>query len=115
MCKPVFIIFLLCWNISYSHWQKWLNEVSNLKTIQILLIFSIIEVPLFIVNERFMSNLSHMERESHKELLFFIENYTGRNDYIKQMTKPCKHARTYMNRFTIRRVFNLISYFLGRF
>lgn len=38
---------------------------------------------------------------SQKELLFFIENYTGRNEYIKDMTKPCKHARTYMNRFTI--------------
>ena len=43
-----------------------------------------------------------MERyKGHKELLFFIENYTGLNDYIKEMTKPCKHARTYMNRFTI--------------
>ena len=39
--------------------------------------------------------------EGQKELLFFIENYTGRNDYIKDMTKPCKHARTYMNRFII--------------
>ena len=39
--------------------------------------------------------------KSQKELLFFIENYTGRNEYIKDMTKPCKHARTYMNRFTI--------------
>ena len=39
--------------------------------------------------------------KGRKELLFFIENYTGRNDYIKEMTKPCKHAQTYINRFTI--------------
>ena len=45
------------------------------------------------------SSMEHLK--SQKELLFFIENYTGRNDYIKDMTKPCKHARTYMNRFTI--------------
>ena len=36
-----------------------------------------------------------------KELIFFIENFTGHNNDIKEMSKPNKHARTYMNRFTI--------------
>ena len=36
-----------------------------------------------------------------RELLFFIENYTGHNNDIKEMSHPKKHARTYMNRFTI--------------
>ena len=36
-----------------------------------------------------------------RELLFFIENYTGHNNETKQMSYPKKHARTYMNRFTI--------------
>ena len=39
--------------------------------------------------------------KSKRELLFFIENYTGRDDDIKEMSTPKKHARTYMNRFTI--------------
>ena len=39
--------------------------------------------------------------ESKRELLFFVENYTGRNVEIKEMSHPQKHARTYMNRFTI--------------
>ena len=36
-----------------------------------------------------------------RELLFFIKNYTGHNNDIKEMSHPKKHARTYMNRFTI--------------
>ena len=36
-----------------------------------------------------------------RELLFFIENYTGHNNESKEMSHPKKHARTYMNRFTI--------------
>ena len=39
--------------------------------------------------------------KSKRELLFFIENYTGRNVDIKEMSHPKKHARTYMNRFII--------------
>ena len=39
--------------------------------------------------------------KSKRELLFFIENYTGINAEIKEMSHPNKHARTYMNRFTI--------------
>ena len=39
--------------------------------------------------------------KSKRELLFFIENYTGHNNEIKEMSQPKKHARTYMNRFTI--------------
>ena len=38
---------------------------------------------------------------SKRELLFFIENYTGGHVDIKEMSHPKKHARTYMNRFTI--------------
>lgn len=36
-----------------------------------------------------------------RELLFFIKNHTGHNNDIKEMSLPKKHARTYMNRFTI--------------
>ena len=36
-----------------------------------------------------------------RELLFFIENYTGHNNEIKEMLHRKKHARTYMNKFTI--------------
>ena len=36
-----------------------------------------------------------------RELLFFIENYTGHNNDIKEMSQPKKHARTYMNKFII--------------
>ena len=39
--------------------------------------------------------------KSKRELLFFIENYTGNNVDIKEMSHPKKHARTYMNRFII--------------
>ena len=39
--------------------------------------------------------------KSKRELLFFIENYTGRDVDIKEKSHPKKHARTYMNRFTI--------------
>ena len=38
---------------------------------------------------------------SKRELLFFIENYTGGHVDIKEMSHPKKHARTYINRFTI--------------
>ena len=36
-----------------------------------------------------------------RELVFFIEIYTGHNDEIKEMSHPKKHARTYINKFTI--------------
>ena len=39
--------------------------------------------------------------KSKRELLFFIENYTGINTETKEMSHPNKHARTYMNRFAI--------------
>ena len=39
--------------------------------------------------------------KSKRELLFFIENYTGHHVDIKEKLHPKKHARTYMNRFTI--------------
>ena len=39
--------------------------------------------------------------KSKRGLIFFIENYTGRNVRIKEVSHPKKHARTYMNRFTI--------------
>ena len=38
---------------------------------------------------------------SKRELLFFIENYTGSDVDIKEILHSKKHARTYMNRFTI--------------
>ena len=40
-------------------------------------------------------------RSHSKELLFFIENYTGRNIDVQQSWKTRKHANTYINRFTI--------------
>ena len=39
--------------------------------------------------------------KDNRELLFFIENYTGYNVDVKEMSHPKKHARTYINRFTI--------------
>ena len=39
--------------------------------------------------------------KSKRELLFFIENYSGHEVDIKEMSHPKKYARTYMNRFTI--------------
>ena len=39
--------------------------------------------------------------KSKRELLFLIENYTGHNVDIKEMSHPKKHARTYINRFSI--------------
>ena len=40
-------------------------------------------------------------RSHSKELLFFIENYTGRNIDVQHSWKTRKHANTYINRFTI--------------
>ena len=39
--------------------------------------------------------------KSKRELLFFVENYKGHDIQIAEMSHPKKHARTYMNRFTI--------------
>ena len=46
------------------------------------------------------SNSDSMMR-SKRELLFFIENYTGDDLLIKKMLNHKKHALTYMNRFII--------------
>ena len=40
-------------------------------------------------------------RTHSKELIFFIENYTGNNIEVKQSWKTRKHANTYINKFTI--------------
>ena len=48
-----------------------------------------------------LKQLKQRMLKSKRELLFFVENYTGRNVEIKEMSHPKKHARTYMNRFTI--------------
>ena len=40
-------------------------------------------------------------RTGQKLLLFYIEEYDGRNPWIKESSRPLKHALTYMNKFTI--------------
>ena len=40
-------------------------------------------------------------RTGQKALLFFIEKYDGLDNWVKESTRPLKHALTYMNKFTI--------------